>query len=351
MDLGPLREPQTSRTFTMKGKTMKRLILTLLLPLATVVQVHAMDHQQESNSSRKVSLKDCIRPRTFLYQLFEVVVNDLRKKPGPDENNMDIGDLMICLGNLYKHKEPLCIALIKVINLEKLPITLQTGRETVLGEFFDEYELSRCIQDFLKRCFEGNLRKRDVAKTLKQLQQSLKQDAIKDEFGEQEWDNLNKSFKRLITAYSEIQKSSKEALDLEKLPPFVGAIVKEYFFTDKLTAALNSALKGEILTESMLLDCIDIDMIALRSECETMPNSDGIREAIEILLAIKADDKETLFPILEALGKHRLNKKAQIAVEPQPNGNSASRLKAEKEAQEQADAALARRLAEEWNGQ
>lgn len=274
------------------------------------------------------------------------------KKPSIIENYIDMGDLIISIGRLYKREKvdtgSLCIAFLEALSLEKLPITLEDGRETVLGEFFKQDELKECISQFLTRWFAGTLKKRHMADALESLQKSLKMGAIKDEFGDQEWIDLDKTFEKLIAYYGgEETGELEEAIDLEKLPALFGFAVKEYFLIDRLNEALNDALKGEALTKSVLLDCVDIEQIALRRGYDEVPHADGIRESIELFLATMEDDKKAMFRIFEILGENRLREKGEAEDKPQPAGagKDAARIKQEKD-----DEALAKRLASEWNG-
>ncbi len=166
--------------------------------------------------------------------------------------------------------------------------------------------------------------------------------------GRREWIDLDKSLDKLIAYYDGDETGDiEEAIDLEKLPAFFGFVLRDYFLIDKLNTALNDALKGEALTKSVLLDCVDIEQIALRRGYEEVPNADGIRESIELFLAMMEDDKTTMFQIFDILGVYRQTKNAVEEDEPKPpvaRKKDAALLK-----QEADDAALAKQLAERWN--
>lgn len=287
------------------------------------------------------------------------------------ENYVDMGDLIISIGRLYKRKKTdtgsITIALIEAIDFDKLPLTLQSGRETVVGEFFKGDELKACASEFLGRWFEGKLRKRHMADALEKLKDSLKMEAVKKEFGAQEWINIDKTFDKLIAYYGgEEAGEVEEAIDLEKVPALFGFVIKDYFLLNRLNDALNSSLKGEALTKSVLLDCLDMEQIALRKGYEEIPNADGMREAIELFFSMMEDDRETMFKVFDILGTYRATKNV-VAEEEQPQvarpkqparpaaKSPARPLPAKKDAarlkQEQDDAALAARLAREWGGQ
>ncbi len=329
---------------------MKRYLLTLLV-LGSLSPLAAM---RRPNPPKKTVAKAA--PKKAVSKKIEPKKDDDKKKPSIIDNYLDMGDLIISIGRLVKRKKTdtrsLCIAVIEAISLEKLPITLESGRETVLGEFFKQDELKECMTQFLDKWFAGKLKKRHMADALQSLKDSLKMDAIKAEFGDQEWIDLDKSFDTLIAYYGgEETGELEDAIDLEKLPALFGFVVKEYFLIDKLNAALNDALKGEALTKSVLLDCIDMEQIALRRGYEEVPNADGIRESIELFLSMMEDDKQTMFRIFDILGQNRLREKGEEEDKPQPVAvkKGTARIKVQKDAQEKADAALAKKLQDDWN--
>ncbi len=108
------------------------------------------------------------------------------------DNYVDMGDLLLSFGRLYKDGETdtgsMCIASLKALKIEKLPLSLTSGREATLGEFFEPKFLKKSIKKFLKKWFAGELKKHYVAEVLTLLKKSLKMDAITSEFGEKGMD-------------------------------------------------------------------------------------------------------------------------------------------------------------------
>lgn len=338
-----------------KGNTMKRYLLTLLV-LGSLSPLAAMRGSRPTPAKKAVPKGAAVSktaPAKPAPKKIEGTKDDTAKsKTTIIDNYVDMGDLLLSFGRLYKDGETdtgsMCIASLKALKIEKLPLSLTSGREATLGEFFEPKFLKKSIKKFLKKWFAGELKKHYVAEVLTLLKKSLKMDAITSEFGEREWIDLDKSLDKLIAYYDGDETGDiEEAIDLEKLPAFFGFVLRDYFLIDKLNTALNDALKGEALTKSVLLDCVDIEQIALRRGYEEVPNADGIRESIELFLAMMEDDKTTMFQIFDILGVYRQTKNAVEEDEPKPpvaRKKDAALLK-----QEADDAALAKQLAEQWN--
>ncbi len=273
-------------------------------------------------------------------------------RPNFFEKYIDMGDLIISMGRLYKNKKrdtaSISIACLEALSIEELPITLKSGRETIIGEFFDGDKLKEGLKFFLTKWFAGALKRRHIAETLESIQASLKLEAVQSELDE-DWINVDESLKTLIAYFDGDEGGSiEDAIDLEEIP-FFGAIIRDYILTDKLIEALDKALKGEKLTKSVLLDCLDIEQIAERNGYEEVPNANGIREAIELFFSMMEDDKDAMYKVFDILGNYRETKQTEEEDDDRPArrrlpSNGRPRVIAD---QEDADAAYARSLADE----
>jgi hypothetical protein len=289
--------------------------LGIVLVLGTLAPISAMNNNNSRRSNARRDARDAVQ-----------VARPKKDQGNFIEKYVDMGDLIISLGHLYKRKKTdaasLTIALLEALQIGQLPLMLESGRETVLEEFFEPEELKKCLVEFLNRWSDGKFKKRHIADALEGLQDSLKMNAIKEEFGNHEWIDIKRTLDTLIAYYGGGEANGiEDAIDLEKLPKFFGLLLKDYFIIDVLSDALNKALQGNALTKSALLDCLNIEEIASKNGYDEVPNADGIRETIELFLALMEDDKAALFQVFEILGHYHATKN----VEDESNDHSEER--------------------------
>jgi hypothetical protein len=287
----------TGLLVSMKGYIMKQIFL-ILLAVGTSLSLVPM--AKKPTTTKKQSKKAAKKAQESFLAKY-----------------IDIGDLIISIGRAYKRKKTdaasLSIAILEAINIEKLPLKVADS-ETTVGEFFKGEELKECLSKFLTKWFEGKLRKRHIADLLEGLKDSMKKDAVIEEFGDEEWNDIEKGFNSLIARFSgEDVGDIADFIDLENAPELFGFILQDYFKLDKLNEALNDALNNKALTKSILLDCIDIEQIAEREGYNEIPNADGIREAIELFFSMMEDDEDATHKVFDILGAYRATKRAPEA--------------------------------------
>ena len=181
--------------------------------------------------------------------------------------------------------------------------------------------------DFEKKYKEKCVRKR-CAKYLNLLKESLKMGAVMKEVGNAEWVKLDKSLDTLIGYYEDEQTGNiEDCINLEKLPPFFGLVIRDHFLISKLNTALNDILKGNPMTADNFLDCVDFDQIQLHNgyDPSELLNSEGIKEAIQCYINFMYDDKGALKSLFDIFGQVRHQRKAQEIVKlGNRNGNNSN---------------------------
>ena len=408
---------------------MKRYILTLIFGFGVIAPLAAMDKQIIKKGKQEVP------EETTGFSLKGLINTFFDRK----EFTKAVAPMMIdVMFDETIDSKVVSKGLLKALHIEKLPITLKSGRKTTLDEFFKSKELKKMLKKVMSDLRKEKFSKKRFPKYLKALKKSLKMEALTkelkddgwfelnkdtilkaikeelqsnewkeleqnkvlekadliglkasylleaikkelkdkegfklkedtileglkqalgcDEWGEleknkalevaelitfkanvlaeavktvlkaYEWIDPEKSIDLLIAYYSEDKQAGaiEEGISLEKLPPFFGIMLRDFFFVNKLNAALNSALDGKKFTVDLLLDCIDIDQVCLKQgyEPKDLPNADGIREMIHMYHEFMKSDKGAMKGLCDSFALVRMNRKAQDVLDQDPKGSA-----------------------------
>jgi hypothetical protein len=223
---------------------------------------------------------------------------------------VDFTELILTAGRRAKDgvidSSAVVVTIFRALKIGQLPLRLPSGRSTTYEEFFEIEKLKECVSLVLEKSIAGKLRKGHLIDALELLQESMKEEAFQRELPGVQWFNLKRSLEVVIKYINENPVHTiRDAINLERVPPFFGFVFHDYFIMDVLHNALSKALSGIPLTTAVLLDCIDIRKIAINCGYQEIPDPEGIRAALEAVVLLFQNDSEERRRVFNRLADDR----------------------------------------------
>ena len=208
-------------------------------------------------------------------------------------------------------------AFIETVKIGEFPITVKVTRNGVqravkkqIKDLFDPKKLKDFLTKMGSHAIQGKIAAVHFHKYIRLLRKSLRADRLQEVLGVEDFVNLDGALLAAENYYKNVADRGivEDFINLDRVPGFLGDILREYFDLGNLSIVLNTALRREEVEQSMILATLNFKPLIEQAGCAPQQVQDlegGLRGLASVAItAVKKGERaafHTLFRYL-ALG-------------------------------------------------